>query len=175
MLGKKITSGIAFIIFSIWLFIGFKSCFGTIWKSPESIKTYTTYYESGYQYSYAFLKDNKAASIFIDHKNETYEANLFEIYGEYSDYIFFNIWNTSIDGNLTGLRYYPDGQSPVNMRLKVLEKLYTENYTPKFLADKNTRLNKLFIISEDSIRIDNMWFWRDYSYDSIMSDMFYLY
>ena len=111
MFGKKITSGIAFFLFSIWLFIGFKSCMGRFWSSPQSIKTYTTFFENGFQYSYAFFEDNKSASIFIDHINETYESNLFEIYGSYASYIFFNIWNTSIDGNLTGLRYYPEGQS----------------------------------------------------------------
>ena len=120
-----------------------------------------------------FLPDHKTFLWYKDPIEDVNEINLTEMYGRLATNYISRLWNVSEEGWLFGLRFYPKNITPVKMSTKVISR-YINNVDKPFLNEIGKKTHNVFLMSDDSIKFEKMWLYRDRITETTIDTLFQL-
>jgi len=117
-----------------------------------------------------FLPDHKTLIWYKDPIEDINEINLTEMYGTLGTHYISRLWNVNEEGHFFGLRLYPNNITPVKMSTKVIGQ-YIKNIDKPYLNKIGKRTRNVFLMSEDSIKFEKLWLYRDWISQDIVDTL----
>lgn len=143
-------------IFIIFIAIGIKGCFVSIWQYPKKIEAYQIEGEDGRYMLIVFLPQKQTMIWYTDPNRQHTEGILARMKGTYGTHYIGPIWRVEGPGIFIGLRWYEKGIDPVVMEIRTLNKYIEGRGDSSFPSIGEVTHNEI-LFADNQIHFQSMW------------------